>query len=144
MSDDDRFRPDLSRKTLDRFARSARPNDFQSFSARLNATEIAAAEKRSAEVREKAREHFQKMKPIWTARESRRLSRENPEQLTASRREGPKPPNRDSNQAVSRQRAIAEQAASNVKSRCDERIRRIEKIEHRMVRSIQRTRKNKR
>lgn len=144
MSDDDHFRVDLSRKTLDRFSRSARSNDFQSRSSRLSATETAAVEKRAAEVRDRARQHHQNMKPTWEAAERRRLSRDNPDRLTASRRDGPKPPTIDSNRAVSRQKAIAEQAASNVKSRCDERIRRIEKIEHRMVRSIQRNRKQKR
>lgn len=144
MSDDDRFRPDLRRKAKDLFSRSARTDDFQNRNSRLSATEIAAVEKRAAEVRDRARQHHQKMKPTWVDAERRRLSQENPERLTASRRDGPKPPTVDSNRADSREKAIAEQAASNVKSRCDERIRRIEKIEHRMVRSIQRNRKHKR
>ena len=144
MSDDDGFRPDLNGLAKRRFSQSARTKDFQSRDARLNANQIGNIERRAAQVREKAREHFRKMKPVWVDGERARLSRNNPERLSSSRSDGPKPPTFENNRTDSRRTAIAAQAEANVKSRCDERIRRIEKIEHRMVRSVQRNRKNKR
>lgn len=144
MDDDDKFRRDLKGIARSSFTGSVRAEDFMSDRERKHATAIANIERRTAVVREKARDHFQTMRPYFVDQERTRLARENPDKPKHSLSDGPKPPGRESNRLQSRSDALTAQAEANVKARCDQRLRRLDKIEHRLVRDASRDRKRNR
>lgn len=144
MPDDDDFRRDVKGIASNSFSGSVRASDFMSEQERQRATAISDAQRRTATVRSKVRDHFQNMKPHWVDSERARLARENPDKPKLSFSEGPKPPGRVSNRHQSRRDTLTVQAEANVKARCDERLRRLDKIEHRLVRDVSRDRRRNR
>lgn len=144
MQDDDDFRRDLRGIARNNFSGSARPSDFMSQQDRQRATAIADAERRTAVVRSKVRDHFQNMKSQWVDSERARLARENPDKPRLALSEGPSPFGRLSNRKESRRDALTAQAEANVKARCDERLRRLDRIEHRLTRDAGRNRSRNR
>lgn len=111
---------------------------------RQRATAISNVERRTAVVRSKVRDHFQNMKPQWVDNERARLAQENPDKPKLALSEGPRPFGRVSNRQESRRDALTAQAEANVKARCDDRLRRLDKIEHRLVRDAGRDRRRNR
>ena len=144
MADDDEFRRDLKSLARSSFSETVRSEEFMSPRDRERATAITNTERRVAVVREKARDHFQNMKPHWVDDERARLAVENPDKPKHALSDGPKPPGRESNRQESRRDALTAKAEANVKARCDERLRRLDKIEHHMIRDISRDRKRTR
>lgn len=140
MSDDEGYRPDLRDKARRAFD-AVRAKDFPSRAE--DAVQWHAkhyVQLRSAEVREKMRDHFAKMEPVWTRREIEKLRRENPKKPELNRADGPRSPLFAASYEASREMALANRAHANVKGRCDERLKTVDDIEHRMMRQIKRSR----
>jgi len=144
MSDDEGFRPDLKHKARRGFTESTRLRESRSAPAKQRETNSGDIQRRAAVVRGKLRDHQHKMKPVWVARERARLARKHPEKLTNTLSDGPRMLGMGSNRHVNHQARLSLQAETNVNARCAQRLRRLDRIEHDMLRAHGRERKRQR
>lgn len=139
MSSNQTFRPDLKRKAKAPFENAA--GELQPVTPRrvMNTRVRNAVQDRSTQAREKLRNHIEKMKPRWIAREEGKLRRTLSMRMAHARSSGPKPPYGVSNLGDAHAQSVRERAQANVNRRCESRMKRLKSIEKRMVRDLTRS-----
>ncbi|MEM1344392.1 MAG: hypothetical protein AAGI34_07395 [Pseudomonadota bacterium] len=142
MAEDTRYRPDLTRKAKQGFAR-ANPTMQASRTPRDNRSPEGIAQ-RAERLRAKATVHTETMRPRWIKAETKRLKSIQPPHARLSRAGGPKPPSLGPTTAFAREQSLAARAEANVQRRASERLDAIDHAARRMVRTLTRSRRQTR
>ncbi|MEM9128269.1 MAG: hypothetical protein AAGA97_00910 [Pseudomonadota bacterium] len=127
------FRPDLKDKAQRPFNRAAQQHWPTTPRRVMNKQVGDAVKARVDKTRQKLTRHQEKMKPIWIAREEKKLWAIHAKRMNHARNSGPKPPYGFSNLKNSHRQALRARAEANVTQRCREKARSLNSVERRML-----------